>query len=243
MKNTLLLTSLLICLLLTSASTVHGQWAQTSETFTSPGAQYTRTQLAEHFWGGTHALLFNAYKQITVNGTLAETGNSRYAKAPGAYGGGAGAIMFIGNGGTMDFYISPQSTGAGSGVNWGDPKMRILRNGEVGIGTTNYTSTGYLFSVAGKIRVEEIKVQTGWADFVFKDDYDLRSLEEVEDHISENGHLPEIPSEAEVLENGIHLGEMNAKLLQKIEELTLYLIEQNKEIKDLKKEVSALKKK
>jgi len=65
-------------------------------------------------------------------------------------------------------------------------------------------------------------------------------LEEVENFILENNHLPEIPSEVEVTGNGINLGEMNAKLLQKIEELTLYLIEQNKEIEELKEKVNRL---
>jgi len=63
----------------------------------------------------------------------------------------------------------------------------------------------------------------------------------VEDYINKNNHLPEIPSEEEVSENGINLGEMNSKLLQKIEELTLYLIEQNKKIEELQREVTALK--
>ncbi|MEL6257300.1 MAG: cell wall anchor protein, partial [Bacteroidota bacterium] len=66
---------------------------------------------------------------------------------------------------------------------------------------------------------------------------------EVEEHINDNGHLPEIPSEAEVTENGINLGEMDAKLLQKIEELTLYLINQNKELKKAQTEILELKKK
>ncbi len=65
-------------------------------------------------------------------------------------------------------------------------------------------------------------IRTGRSDFVFENDYELRTLEEVEQHINEKGRLPEIPSETEVTENGINLGEMNAKLLQKIEELTLY---------------------
>ena len=77
---------------------------------------------------------------------------------------------------------------------------------------------------------------------MFESNYELRTLEETEKFISENKHLPEIPSEAEVTENGINLGEMDAKLLQKIEELTLYLIEQNKEIIEMKKEISTLKK-
>ena len=119
--------------------------------------------------------------------------------------------------------------------------------GSVGIGTT---ATGsHKLAVEGSIGAREIKVEaSGWSDFVFENNYELRTLEEVEEHIAEKGHLPEIPSEAEVTENGINLGEMNAKLLQKIEELTLYLIEQNKEnqeqrklIEELQKEVSALK--
>jgi len=65
----------------------------------------------------------------------------------------------------------------------------------------------------------------------------------VEEHIKEKGHLPEIPSEGEVTENGINLGEMNAKLLQKIEELTLYPIEQNKELKNAQAEISKLNEK
>ncbi|MEM7296879.1 MAG: hypothetical protein AAF391_01270 [Bacteroidota bacterium] len=116
----------------------------------------------------------------------------------------------------------------------------VKSNGNVGIGTT---STGtHKLAVEGTIGAREIKVEaSGWSDFVFEKDYKLPTLEEVEKHINDKGHLPEIPSEAEVTENGINLGEMNAKLLQKIEELTLYLIEQNKEIKALKEEVSELK--
>lgn len=99
-------------------------------------------------------------------------------------------------------------------------------------------------SVNGHIHTKEVKVDlNGWSDFVFENNYELRTLEEVEKHIAENGYLPEIPSEAEVTENGINLGEMNAKLLQKIEELTLYLIEQNKELKNAQAEILELKEK
>lgn len=113
----------------------------------------------------------------------------------------------------------------------------------VGIGTSD--TKGYKLAVAGNAIAEEVKVAQveNWPDYVFKEDYDLKSLEEVEQHIKEKSHLPEIPSEEEVAENGVNLGEMNAKLLQKIEELTLYLIEQNKEIQQLKNEMAELKKK
>ena len=111
-------------------------------------------------------------------------------------------------------------------------KFRISANGNVGIGTTNPGS--WKLAVNGKIRAKEVKVETGWSDFVFYDDYELPTLEEVEMHIEEKGHLKDIPSEKEVEENGILLGEMNSKLLQKIEELTLYTIQQQKEIEELK---------
>ncbi|CAM1344836.1 cell wall anchor protein [Tenacibaculum amylolyticum] len=101
--------------------------------------------------------------------------------------------------------------------------------GNVGIGTADPGS--WKLAVNGKIRAKEIKVETGWADFVFYDNYNLPTLEEVENHIKEKGHLKDIPSAKEVEENGIYLGEMDSKLLQKIEELTLYTIEQEKKIK------------
>lgn len=80
------------------------------------------------------------------------------------------------------------------------------------------------------IRAKEVKIQIpDWSDFVFAADYKLPSLSEVEKHIKEKQHLPDIPSEKEVIENGISVGEMQAKLLQKIEELTLYVIDLKKE--------------
>ena len=112
--------------------------------------------------------------------------------------------------------------------------MRLSENGDLSIGTIK--SDGYKLSVNGKIRATEVKVYTGWADYVFKDNYKLPTLQEVESHIKEKGHLINIPSEAEVLENGIQLGEMNAKLLEKIEELTLYTLEQEERIEILEKQ-------
>lgn len=104
--------------------------------------------------------------------------------------------------------------------------------GNVGIGTS--TTGIHKLAVEGSIGAREISIELdNWADFVFEDDYILPQLEDVEAYIEQHNHLPEIPSEAEVLENGISLGEMDARLLQKIEELTLYLIEQNKRINAL----------
>ncbi len=120
------------------------------------------------------------------------------------------------------------------------PRMVIKSNGNVGIGTTSPT---YLLSVKGTIGCGEVIVEnvTGWADFVFEDDYNLMPLQELDNYIQENKHLPEIPTTEEVQENGISVGEMNAKLLQKIEELTLYLIELNKENEKQKQINSNLK--
>ncbi|MBS7253778.1 hypothetical protein [Flavobacterium branchiicola] len=104
-------------------------------------------------------------------------------------------------------------------------------NGKVGIGTIDPKNA---LDVNGTVRSKEVKVELqNWSDFVFKKEYNLPTLEQVEKHIAEKGHLENIPSEEEVLKNGISLGEMNAKLLQKIEELTLYVIDQNKSIQGL----------
>ena len=106
-------------------------------------------------------------------------------------------------------------------------------NGDVGIGTFNVGD--YKLAVGGKIRAQEVRVDTGWADYVFHDGYDLPTLEEVQKHIKEKGHLPNIPSAKEVEENGVQLGEMNRLLLEKIEELTLYTIEQENRIAEQQK--------
>ena len=113
--------------------------------------------------------------------------------------------------------------------------MRIDDTGNVGIGTTNPGT--YKLAVNGEIRAKEVIVETGCSDFVFEEHYALRPLNEVEAFIKANKHLPDIPSEKEVSENGLGLGEMQAKLLRKVEELTLYMIEMKKENQALRQRI------
>ena len=108
-------------------------------------------------------------------------------------------------------------------------------NGNMGIGIANPKNK---LDVNGTIRAKEVKVESEWADFVFKKDYNLPTLEEVEQHIEEKGTLPGVPSEKEVKANGVNLAETDVLLLQKIEELTLYIIELKQEIEDLKSQVN-----
>ena len=104
---------------------------------------------------------------------------------------------------------------------------------------TSYIPSGYHLAVGGKIIAEEVLVelQTAWPDYVFKTDYKLPSISELNAFIKENSHLPGVPSQKEVSENGISLGEMNGILLKKIEELTLYIIQQDERIKRLENKI------
>lgn len=97
---------------------------------------------------------------------------------------------------------------------------------------------GYRLAVKDGIITEKLKVAVAgtadWADYVFADEYKLMPLEQVEKFVKENNHLPNVPSAVEVVESGIDVAKMDAKLLEKIEELTLYIIQQQKEINELK---------
>jgi hypothetical protein len=113
-------------------------------------------------------------------------------------------------------------------------RVRVLSNGCVGIGTSTPDSK---LTVNGKIHAQEVKIDLlspmTVPDYVFAPDYKLKSLKEVEEYINKNSHLPEIPSAQEIDKNGLFLAEMNMSLLKKVEELTLYVIEQNKRIEKL----------
>lgn len=109
-------------------------------------------------------------------------------------------------------------------------------NGNVGFGTND--NHGYRLAVNGNIHTKEVNVDANnWPDYVFKRTYKPIGLNLLKNYIDKNRHLPEIPSEKDVAINGVNLGEMNKTLLKKVEELTLYLIEKDKQYFDLKKMV------
>lgn len=139
---------------------------------------------------------------------------------------------------------------------WGDFSTdQVKLNGKVGVGgiTTFPTTAGsanvsaYQLFVKGGILTEEVRVmlQSTWADYVFEEGYALPTLKEVESFINENGHLPNVPSAAQVAQDGIELGQIATIQQEKIEELTLYIIQQQKEIEEMKaqhqKDVEELK--
>ena len=150
-------------------------------------------------------------------------------------------ISHSGNGGVIGF----ANLGSGNRSNVfyitsghatiGNHGLVMDNDGNVGIGQINPNEK---LEVNGTIRSKKVKVEaTGWPDYVFAKNYGLRTLSEVEDFIKINQHLPDVPSAKEVEANGLDLGDMDATLLKKVEELTLYIIKQNKRLEKLEKEI------
>ncbi|MEI3801489.1 MULTISPECIES: hypothetical protein [unclassified Chitinophaga] len=151
------------------------------------------------------------------------------------------------SGPTLEFYAVRQGTGYYAPLLFKSNGDIILAgaqnatNGNVGIGTTD--TKGYKLAVNGDAIFTRIKVKanTAWPDFVFAPGYDLPALSEVNAFIKEHKHLPDMPSEKEVKAEGLDLGEMNKKLLQKVEELTLYILKQDAQLKRHEQEIQQLK--
>ena len=123
-------------------------------------------------------------------------------------------------------------------TNWSIPKMVLNEDGNVGIGITTPSEK---LAVNGNIRAKEIMVEVAnWPDYVFEEDYPLTSLPEIEAFIKTNKHLPDTPKAQIVEKEGISLGEMNKLLLKKVEELTLYMIEANKQISKQAEQIKRL---
>ena len=181
---------------------------------------------------------------LDVSGVGMRVGSRGYNLPTQAYiniyegGSSHGARLFL-NGSTNTFTIKTRLSSVDSDV------LTIPYAGDnagnVGIGTNNPSAK---LSVNGNIFAKEVKVKTDISvpDYVFEENYKLRTLEETNAYIKQHKHLPEIPSAAEIGANGFELGDMDMKLLKKVEELTLYLIQMQEEIKQLKMENQELRK-
>jgi len=164
-----------------------------------------------------------------LTGGTGETDFYNYA------GGGPGGFVFY------NYYAPGAAWPSGSPTEL----MLISSSGVVGIGTTDPCANGQApqnckLSVAGAIQAYDITVNNQWSDYVFDPSYRLAPLSEVDDYIQQNHHLPDIPSAREVQEKGVSLGEMQAKLLAKVEELTLHMIQAEKENQELRERIARL---
>lgn len=195
-----------------------------------------------------------AYK-LDVNGTAYVSGstisvgqitamNGSRLKATSGSGvqvSGASTVSMRGVGtSTSSGYAAIQT--AYDNINFLCPLTLQDQGGNVLIGKTTQTNTSYKLDVAGNIRANKLVVNTNGADFVFESGYHLLSLDSVETFVNKNHRLPGIAAAADMQKEGIEVGESQSKLLQKIEELTLYIIEQNKQILQQSKELTDVKK-
>lgn len=212
-----------------------GTWSGWREVFTSATPRVLVNNAADD---GSTTLQVNGV--IKTNSTVAIANEGASAIDPQLY--------FMNNTGSRAFNLQlteGEYPGLGMWRFWNGgwyEAMRIGANGDVAIGTTD--PKGHKLAVAGSIIAEKVKVKmlANWPDFVFDANYKLPSLQQLEAFIITNKHLPEIPSAKEMEENGHDLGEMNKKLLQKVEELTLYLIDLQKQVNSQKEEIKLLKK-
>ncbi|RYY67958.1 MAG: hypothetical protein EOO13_13585 [Chitinophagaceae bacterium] len=156
---------------------------------------------------------------------------------------GGEALVMNGNNPQMSWYqnnvfksfINQSNEGMYIGVNAGN--LRLDATGQIAIGGVIPAASGYKLTVTGKVICEELKVKLSgaWPDYVFANDYKLASLPEVEKFIAANKHLPNIPTAEEIEKNGMEVGDMQKKMMEKIEELTLYIIDLQKQLNEVKK--------
>ena len=178
--------------------------------------------------------LDNTYSTFIIQGPNSPTGEAgkRDIIFNFKYAGQSGIRAFRGD--EWGTFLQLMTSQPGDVTGTARVRMHIDQYGKIGIGTVNPSNE---LDVNGTIRAKEIKVVSDWADFVFKKGYNLPTLKEVKRHIDENGTLPGVPSEKEVKANGVNLAETDVLLLQKIEELTLYIIDLKQEIEDLKSQI------
>lgn len=188
--------------------------------------------------GGSGEAYFRIYKEDNLAFEIANSlGSFQIGKSgcSGCWGGQIGDTVLRNLGKSHNIIIAQPNDGNDGSTYFG------IQDGYNGTWVKFFNNAIARFD--GKIKAKEVEVKANvWADYVFRKDYKLNSLEDVEKHINEKGHLPNIPTAQEVLENGINVADMNSKLLEKIEELTLYSIEQNKQLKLQAEEIKTLRK-
>ncbi len=199
--------------------------------------------------GGILGTVMGRLQEGNTSGDGTFLGIKGYETQLGAYNGKSFSIEhnFYGvTNSSINFFRGGSSSGGYLTFNTDNnsEKMRICTNGNVLIGTTLPDPTNALLTVNGTIHAKEINVTVDIpADYVFHPSYNLMPLNQVEQFVKTNSHLPEIPSAAEITKNGLSVGEMQNKLLQKIEELTLYVIDQQKTIEAQNFRIEQLEKK
>ena len=186
---------------------------------------------------GTSYIGFNLSRTSAGTWTTETDGSANGGCA--IYGNVGGAIFFTKVAGTTSH---ADQTGITDAQILSNVSMTITSDGNVGIGTTDPGT--YKLAVDGAVAARRFKVTLGnFYDYVFEKDYQLMSLDSVEAFVVQNKHLPDIPSQKEVLANGLDIGEFNALLLKKIEELTLYIITLKKDNEQLNQRIETLEKK
>ncbi|MBK6963269.1 MAG: hypothetical protein IPH20_04835 [Bacteroidales bacterium] len=255
---------------ISTTTTNYGLYAQAQGANTNYAGRFKGRFLIEGFMGGEGAsdslstLLSSRVMHSGTTDTRALEGISvpRPGSGIGVYGeGGWMGVRGFANGTTYTSFvygvygsatgaggvgtrIGIYGTASGGATNWAGyfSSGSVYISNDLRIGTTTQAA-GYDLSVNGKIACTEVLVQAfaSWPDYVFAPDYDLMSLSSLEESINRNKHLPGIPSAAQVESEGIQLGDMQVKLLEKVEELTLHLISQDKQIRQLQAEISAMK--
>lgn len=207
----------------------HGTSAAFTETMRVKGTGDvgigTSTPLKNFVVASTSPSMIIGYNAATHSTNSAESGRIYFDEGANTTSGRCGFELHY-DGSTNKFEINSGCTSFANNVT-------ITRStGNVGIGTPNPVNK---LDVNGIMRANEVIVETGWADYVFDDKFKLKSLDEVESFIKENKHLPDVPSATVIQEKGAHVAELMTKMMQKIEELTLYTIKQQKEIDALTK--------
>ncbi|GAA0548835.1 hypothetical protein [Chitinophaga japonensis] len=203
-----------------------------------------------HISKGNHSTIvlgdpFNGYGgfvQTSDNKQRVFIGANLYDDVAGSWkvaqsGKGVAGISIIADEGTWGTVIDFVTSSGGTY----NRSMSILGNGDVGIGTSD--TKGYKLAIAGSMIAEKVKVklQGGWPDYVFADDYKLPDLAEVARYVKEHRHLPGMPAAKEVEQEGLDVGEMNKRLLKQVEEMMLYMMRQQTKIEALQEEIEKLK--